>query len=176
MPSDDADREIQPLQRRNIDAVAKIEAAIQGERSLGERIGRFCVRYIGTWKSFVAHGALLLCWMGANSGLLGRAAVFDPYPFNLLSLAATLEAILLALLILLSQNRLQHESDRRSHLELQINLMAEIEGTKMLQMLDTLCRHFGLAGESKEVIDELKAETDPEAIVRIIKESIPMRD
>ena len=122
------------------------------------------------------HAIFFLGWIVWNSGVFAPGRPLDPYPFNLLALIASLEAIILGLLILTSQNRLQHEEDRRAHLGLQISMMAEVEGTKMLQMLDSLCRHFGIEGGAEEVLQELKAETDPEQIVETIKTSMPVEE
>jgi uncharacterized membrane protein len=135
-----------PVQQGHIDAIAKVEAAVLGERSPGERAVRWSIRKVGTPTSVVAHGVALSAWIAWNAGLHGSLPAFDPAPFPLLSLLASVEAILLGLLILTSQNRLQHEVDRRAHLTLQIGMMAEREGTEMLQMLNRLCRQAGVAG------------------------------
>lgn len=163
-------------QRRNVEAIAKVEAAVLGERSPGERLSRFLIKQAGRPRSVAAHAVAFACWIAWNSQALHAGHPFDPYPFNLLALCASLEAILVALLILTSQNRLQHEADRRAHLSLQINMMAEVEGTKMLQMLDGLCRHFGIEAEARDLLDELKAETNPEQIVESIKTSMPAEE
>ena len=150
-----------------------MEAAVLGERSRGERVGRLLVSHAGKPLSVILHAIVILGWILWNSGAFHQAKAFDPYPFNLLALCASLEAIILGLLILTTQNRLQQEGDRRAHLNLQINMLAEVEGTKMLQMLDRLCRHFGIEAEAQELLDELKAETNPEQIVETIKVSMP---
>ena len=165
------------LQQRNIDAIAKVEAAVMGERSAGERFARFVIRRIGTPTSVCVHIAFFALWVAWNAAARDRVVVpFDPYPFNLLALLASIEAIVLGLLILSSQNRLQHEADRRAHLTLQINMMAEIEGTKVLTMLDSLCRHFNIESGAAELLAELTAETDPATIVETIKTSMPAEE
>ncbi len=173
------DREIQPAspsQQRNVEAIAKVEAAVLGERSTGERGVRWLIRKVGTPGSVLIHLALLAAWIGWNAGRPGGAESFDPYPFPLLSLAASIEAIVLGLLILTSQNRLQHEADRRAHLSLQIGLMAELEATKILQILDRLCRHAGIRGADPELIAELSADTDPGTIAESLKASMPVEE
>ena len=165
-----------PLQQRNVEAIAKVEAAVLGERSAGERGARWLIRKLGTPGSVAAHVVLLSAWIAWNAGLPGTVAVFDPPPFPLLALLASVESILLGLLILTSQNRLQHEADRRAHLNLQINMMAEIEGTKVVQMLDRLCRHAGIAGAAPELLDELAADTDPATIAASLKASMPAEE
>ena len=165
------------LQQRNIDAIARVEAAVMGERSAGERFARVVIRRIGTPTSVCVHIAFFALWVAWNAAARDRVIVpFDPYPFNLLALLASIEAIVLGLLILSSQNRLQHEADRRAHLNLQINMMAELEGTKVLTMLDSLCRHFEIESGAAELLAELTAETDPATIVETIKTSMPAEE
>lgn len=165
------------LQQRNIDAIAKVEAAVIGERSAGERFARFVIRRIGTPTSVCIHIAFFALWIAWNAAARDRVVVpFDPYPFNLLALVASVEAIVLGLLILSSQNRLQHEADRRAHLNLQINMMAELEGTKVLTMLDKLCRHFDIESDAGELLAELTADTDPATIVQTIKTTMPAEE
>ena len=69
---------------------------------------------------------------------------FDPFPFSLLTSIVSLEAIFLTLFVLASQNRLTQEADKRAHLDLQIDLLAEQEMTVLLRMLRELCDHFDL--------------------------------
>ena len=163
-----------PLQQRNIDAIAKVETAVLGERSAGERAVRWLTRNVGTPASVVLHGAAIAAWIAWNARLHGALPAFDPSPYPLLSLVASVEAILLGLLILTSQNRLRHEEDRRAHLTLQIGMMAEREGTQMLQMLNRLCRQADVAGADPDLLDELTSDTDPETIAATLKSSMPV--
>ena len=85
----------------------------------------------------------------------------------------SLEAIFLSLFILMSQNRSSSQADARAHLDLQINLLSEQESTKMLQMLRSLCRHHGLADASDPEVEHLEHRTEPEELLRELKESLP---
>ncbi len=165
-----------PLQQRNVDAIAKVENAVMGERSAGDRAVRWLTRRVGTTGSVLLHAAAVAGWIAWNDGLHGAFPAFDPSPYPLLALVASVEAILLGLLILTSQNRLQHEAERRAHLTLQIGMMAEREGTQVLQMLNRLCRQAGVAGATPELLDELTSDTDPETIAATLKSSMPVEE
>ncbi len=164
------------LLRRNVEAIAKVEAAVLEERSPGERWVRTLIRQVGRPRSVLVHLIVFAGWILWNLKPWPGHPVFDPYPFNLLALVTALEAILLGLLILTSQNRLQHEADRRAHLHLQIAMLAEMEGTHMLQMLDRLCRRFGVETGANGSLDELTGPTDPGELVAAIKDSMPAED
>ena len=110
---------------------------------------RMVVRGGQPW--FIAfHAIWFAAWIYLNrAGPVGLR--FDPFPFPLLSLAVALEAIFLVLLILTCQNRSTLQAEERHHLELQINLLAEHENTKMLQMLKALCAHHWLSAEIRKL-------------------------
>ena len=77
-----------------------------------------------------------------NSVLVNLA--FDPFPYTFLTLVVSLEAIFLSIFILISQNQETQLTERRKHLDLQINLLAEQENTKMLQLLIAISEKVGV--------------------------------
>ena len=81
-------------------------------------------------------------WVGLKFGMLDAVRPFDPFHFPFLTMTVSLEAIFLALFVLESQNLLARQSDKRSHLDLQINLLAEREMTAVLQLLRDIVRHL----------------------------------
>ena len=74
-------------------------------------------------------------WLLVNTGHMGIKP-FDPFPYGLLTMIVSLEAIFLSTFVLISQNRFSDAADRRAELSLQIGLLAEHEITRVLQMLD----------------------------------------
>ena len=73
----------------------------------------------------------------------------------------SLEAIFLALFVLASQNRLSRQADKRSHLDLQIDLLAEREMTAVLQLLHDIARHLDVQTTVKpEQLGDLITKTD----------------
>src|SRR6185369_17907384 len=96
----------------------------------------------GTAAFLLGHVVCVATWITLN--VTGRLTL-DPYPFNLLMLAVSLEAIGLTTVVLMTQNRMTRQADKRAHLDLQVNLLAEQELTAMLQMLHALCQQSGVA-------------------------------
>ncbi len=92
-------------------------------------------------------------------------------PIFISSFAVSLEAIFLSLLILMSQSREMRQSDQRAKLELQINLLAEQETTKLLEMVRELCRVHNLSIAEDAELAELLDKTNPEALVEELKEA-----
>ena len=127
----------------NIKAVATLQQTALGKRSRTARVSDFITTVAASDASVILHGVWFAGWLLVNC-YLTPLVPFDPYPFNLLNSIVSLEAIFLALLVLASQNRLTHESEKRGHLDLQVNLISEREMTLVLRMLQELCTHFKL--------------------------------
>ena len=95
--------------------------------------------------------------MGLNRG----PQPLDPYPYSLLNVLVSLEAIFLTSFVLITQNRMTKHADRRAHLDLQVNLLAEQELTAILQMLYALCQKAGTcASVNDDRVYQLLQETD----------------
>ena len=112
--------------------------------------------------------------MGVNLGHIDDIPPFDPYPFTFLTMVVSLEAIFLSIFVLISQNRMAHQADRRAHLDLQINLLAEQENTMMLRMLERLCEKHDIRTEPvNEEIRALFEKTDLHALMHELEKHLP---
>jgi uncharacterized membrane protein len=83
----------------------------------------------------------------------------------------SLEAIFLSTFILISQNQETRLSERRNHLDLQINLLTEQENTKMLQMLKRISEKLDIEIEDDPTVQVLEQATRPEKLVEQIMEA-----
>jgi uncharacterized membrane protein len=156
----------------NVARVAKLEADALGARSLGARCARGLIRVAGTTTFAVVHLVWFVAWIVVNTGLVPGMQSFDPYPFNFLTLVVSLEAIFLSIWILISQNEMERLADRRAHLDLQINMLAEQESTAAIRMLQRISEHLGI--QSDDTVDTaLSEETDVERIVTAIDQTVP---
>jgi uncharacterized membrane protein len=127
----------------NIRAVARIKQRAARRRTLGQRISDRVSAIAAKEATVAIHVAWFAVWILANVRLF-PIKPFDPYPFGLLTTIVSLEAIFLSLFVLASQNRMTEEADRRAHLDLQVDLLAEQEMTLILEMLREVCEHLGL--------------------------------
>jgi uncharacterized membrane protein len=157
----------------NIQAIADLEHSALAKRSNGERWADKVASTAGKVWFTVGHLFWFSAWIILNVGILPGVTAFDPYPFPLLTLATSLEAIFLSLFILTSQNRAAAQADQRSHLDLQINLLAESESTATLRMLQALCEHHGLTVARDPEVELLAQRTEPKALVRDLQTKLP---
>jgi len=143
---------------KNIEAIATLEREALHDRSRLDRVTDAITATAGSPTFIVVHAVWFFAWIAAN---LLRKSAFDPYPFSLLTLAVSLEAIFLTGFVLMTQNRMTRQADKRAHLDLQVNLLAEQELTAMLQMLYALCHRLGVDVTLRnEQIKELLKDTD----------------
>jgi uncharacterized membrane protein len=157
----------------NIKAICDLEHSALASRSVGERWADRVAGTAGKVWFAMAHFAWFSAWIAVNSGLIKSIRAFDPYPFQLLTLLTSLEAIFLSLFILTSQSRANAQADQRSHLDLQINLLAEAESTATLRMLRALCAHQGLEVAHDLEVTELSRTTEPKKLVRELQTQLP---
>jgi uncharacterized membrane protein len=81
-------------------------------------------------------------WVTWNTGHIPGLRVVDPFPFILLALVVSCEGVLLSTFVLIKQNNMARAADQRNHLNLQIDILAEQEITRSLQMLQLICAHL----------------------------------
>jgi uncharacterized membrane protein len=82
--------------------------------------------FAGSLKFVYIHSVWFGIWIAINAGLLGSALVFDKFPYGLLTMIVSLEAIFLSTFVMVSQNRQAARSDIRAQLDFETNLRAEI--------------------------------------------------
>jgi uncharacterized membrane protein len=151
---------------RNIQTIAKLEEAAQRQRRITDRASDVIVRFAGSVWFVVAHVMWFGVWIVLNTSPMRR---FDAYPFGLLNLAVSLEAIVLTTFVLISQNNLTKLADRRAHLDLQINLLAEAEMTLVLNRLGMLCAHLGLPINEEDEAKDLSEPTDIQELAEAVE-------
>jgi uncharacterized membrane protein len=85
--------------------------------------------FSGSIPFLLIHCLVFLLWIADNVGPLSRTPFggWDPYPFGLLTMAVSLEAIILSVFVLLSQNRQVARDRARNDIEYRVNLKAELE-------------------------------------------------
>ena len=148
----------------NILKIAEIEKEQRADRTTGERIAEYVAVFCGSMVFVYVHIIWFATWIIVNS-LTG--STFDPFPYTFLTLVVSLEAIFLSTFILISQNQETKLTERRNHLDLQINMLAEEESTKTLELIQLIARKVGVELDEKETKDLLEP-TDPAKLVKKI--------
>jgi uncharacterized membrane protein len=154
--------------KHNIRTMSRLHQDAEQQRCLEDRLADSITRFSGRMLFVYLHSLWFVTWIVLNSGY---AAIrpFDPYPYGLLTMIVSLEAIFLSTFVLISQNRISQEADRRADLDLQIGLLIEYELTRTLRMLDTIQDKLDIKNDSDEELQELEQNTRPEEVLREIE-------
>ena len=156
--------------KRNIDAVRKLEEEFTQNRTFSDYVADRIGGFTGSLKFIVIHAVVLGAWLLWNS-LGPKEWRWDPFPYILLSVLVSCEAIFLSTFVLMKQNRMSRREDMRAHLDLQINLLSEREMTLVLQLLQRISTRLGVRPSSE--IDELAEETSVEALATELRDILP---
>ncbi len=160
---------VEELTRRNVETIRQLETAAKERQTKTERLAEIIAGFCGSMTFVWVHVIWFTGWILAN-GVPGFEH-FDPFPYTFLTLVVSLEAIFLSTFILISQNQETRLSDRRNHLDLQINLLTEQENTKMLQILSRIADKVGAVIDDDPTVSVLEQATRPEELVKQIVEA-----
>jgi uncharacterized membrane protein len=123
-----------------IDDILKLESL---EKTASERIAEKIAAFTGSMFFIWLHVVWFGLWIVFNIPWLGFRPV-DPFPFTFLTMVVSLEAIFLSAFILMSENRQGRLADRRSRVNLQVDMIAEREITKLMGVVVEIRDHLGI--------------------------------
>ncbi len=160
------------VQRRR-KAIKSFKAKADAKRSMTDKFADMLTAKFGTILFLSLNVVWFATWIVINTGLTAIEP-FDPFPFGLLTMVVSLEAIVLAIIVLISQNREARVSELREEIELQLNTISESELTKLINLMAILLESQGIKIDhdpelqkmlkpidSAELIRQLENELDP---------------
>lgn len=153
---------------RNIHTLLELRTRALEKYGLEGRIADAITAFSGSMLFVYIHVVWFGLWIFLNSGLFGMPT-FDPFPYGLLTMIVSLEAIFLSTFVLISQNRQSEESERRANLHLHIGLLSEHELTRALQMLEAIQHKLEIMEYKDKDLAELERETRPEDVLAEIE-------
>ncbi|MGQ0563200.1 MAG: DUF1003 domain-containing protein [Gemmatimonadota bacterium] len=157
--------------RAHIGTMRAVKAAHARDRSTVERMADGISRYAGSARSVVFHLIWFATWVVINTGFT-PIAPFDPFPFGLLTMVVSLEAIFLSIFVLMTQNRESHIAELREELALQVALRIEAEVTKTLQLVAGLFTRLGHKVGDDPELREMLQPIEPEEMEKELMDQI----
>ena len=149
---------------KNIAHIAESRRQFEEAKSTQDRAADRITWFSGSMLFVYLHVARFAVWILVNLGWLG-VTPFDEFPFGLLTMVVSLEAIFLSTFVLISQNRSSALADKRADLDLQINLLSDREATKLLTLLEAVAKHVGVTMDDDPDLEELKHEVNPTEVL-----------
>ncbi|MES2971768.1 MAG: DUF1003 domain-containing protein [Patescibacteria group bacterium] len=138
-------------------AIKSFKAKADAKRTGPEKFADMLTAKFGSIAFLSLNATWFTLWILMNVGWIPGIEPFDPFPFGLLTMVVSLEAIFLAIIVLISQNREARIAELREEIELQIGTVSESELTKLIKMVTILLEKQGV-----------KTEDDPE-LQRMLK-------
>jgi uncharacterized membrane protein len=156
----------------DVESVASIRARVAQRLDKHQRMMEVLTAALGRPRTAYATLFLVGGWVAFNlvlPGLTGWRQI-DPPPFFWLQGAVTLSALLMTTLVLITENRQTKNAEERSHLDLQVNLLAEHKIAKLIALVEELRRDLPMVRDRIDSeADAMQAGVDPQAMLEALE-------
>jgi len=127
-------RKADDILRTTVTRNVNVEVAEQ--LTIIQRIADWIAWFSGSMQFLMLNGIWFITWIGLNT--LPFGVQFDPFPFGLLTMIVSLEAIFLSCFVLISQNRQAQKDKVRADIEYEVNIKAELEIAHLHEKTDRI--------------------------------------
>lgn len=154
----------------NVEEIVRLEQRYKLKMGWSDQLASLITAFTGSMLFVAIHVVWIGAWVFVNLRPFGMPA-FDPYPFGLLTMIGSLEAIFLSTFVLISQNRQMQQADRRAKVNLQVSLIAEQEVTKLIGMVAELQDFVGMHGSNDPQVRRMLRSTHVSTVAEAIDEA-----
>lgn len=159
-----------PVIHHNIRTISDVRKEFERRRTTEERIADAITGFVGSMVFVYLHALIFGGWIVGNLGWIPGVRPWDPFPFVMLAMIASVEAIFLSTFVLITQNRMNSVAERRAELDLQINLLTEHELTRLIILVEKIGRQLNVGTEEIPEFSELKKDVSPDQVLKKIEE------
>ncbi|MEK7602936.1 MAG: DUF1003 domain-containing protein [Patescibacteria group bacterium] len=147
--------------QKRVSQLKTFKAKADAKRTPAEKFADFLTTKFGSVVFLGLNATWFIIWILINTSKLPIIDPFDPYPFGFLTMVVSLEAIFLAIIVLISQNREARIGELREEIELQVSTIAEGELTKLINLMVALMEKEGVKIDDPELRKMLKPVDQP---------------
>jgi uncharacterized membrane protein len=155
---------LSPVLARNIDALCRRRAREARAATWQDRLADGITRFAGSMTFVYLHLAGVGFWVVVNLGAVPGVRPWDE-SFVVLAMLASVEAIFLSTFVLITQNRMAADAEKRAELDLQISLLAEHEITKLASMVAAIAQASGVGVGNPREVEDIKRDVAPDAVL-----------
>lgn len=152
--------------------IRSLKAKADEKRTIAERTADWMTATFGTITFLGLNVVWFTAWVIVNLGFVPGLAPFDPYPFGLLTTIVSLEAIVLAIFVLISQNRASKVDDLREEIDLHVDIITEQELTKLMQMVNLLLKKNGIDMSNDRELQAMLSPTNMQKIEHALEKQM----
>lgn len=142
------------------------------KRTASEKFADWMTENVGSMKFLTLNVIWFAVWIMLNLGMIPGVVPFDPFPFGLLTMIVSLEAIILAIFVLISQNRAEKIDEIRQEVDLQVDMITEEEITKLLKLVTLLLAKQGIDLSDDAELQEMLTPTNVGKLESILEQQI----
>lgn len=113
-------------------------------RTVGDKLADKVTAIAGSSVFLLLNIVWFVAWILVNEGVFGSHLIFDKYPFGFLTMVVSLEAIILSVFVLISQNRSSKRSEIRAELDYITDLQADVENITIISILEKIAQKNGI--------------------------------
>src|SRR5256885_6265898 len=161
---------LSPILDRNIEALVRRRNQERQSQSWEARIADAITGFAGSMLFVYLHLAIFGLWIVVNLHWISGIPAFDE-TFVILAMVASVEAIFLSTFVLITQNRMAADADKRADLDLQISLLTEHELTMVARLLKQVAHKINIEPEVEQQLTEATRHIAPERVLDKIEET-----
>lgn len=149
--------------------IRSFQASANAHRGAFGRLADFLTTRFGSITFLFINIVLFCLWIIVNLNIIPGIPAFDPYPFGLMTMVVSLEAIILSIVVLMSQNRASHIADVREEMDLQLDVITEKEITKIMELVVKLAEQQRLDLKDDKILQEMLKPINVSKIERVLE-------
>ena len=152
---------------RNVRSLLERRQQVEQKKGFQQRLADAITHFTGSMRFVYIHALLYGAWIIIN--LPGvPLPKFDP-SFVILAMVASVEAIFLTTFVLMTQNRMSEQAEKRAELDLQISLLAEYEVTRLITLVKAIAEKLDIEASKDPELPELQQNVAPERVLDVME-------
>ena len=155
----------------NREADKTLKSSLKFQHSVSDRIAIFFTSAFGSPAFLFVTVASFSLWIAINLGFVPGITPFDRFPFPALEMVVSVFAIVLSISVLISQNRQGQRDKVSQQIEFEVNVRAEKEITKVLEMLHDIQKELGITDQADPELEEMKSDINLQELHERVEEN-----
>jgi len=152
---------------RNVRSLLERRQQVEQKKSFQQRLADAITHFTGSMRFVYIHALLYGAWIIINFPGVPLPK-FDP-SFIILAMVASVEAIFLTTFVLMTQNRMSEQAEKRAELDLQISLLAEYEVTRLITLVKAIAEKLDIEASKDPELPELQQNVAPERVLDVME-------
>lgn len=152
--------------------IKSLKAKYMAKRTFLEKLADWMTEIFGSIPFLIINVTWFIAWIIINQGLFPLIQPFDPFPYGLLTMVVSLEAIILSTFVLISQNRISKIDNLREELDLHIDVITESELTKVMKLNTLILQKIGIDLSKDKELEKMLKPLDQYSIQKSLEKQV----